>query len=228
MALVINRSAPQLPAGLAEAVAEVDVPTFGHFLEAGFPDPAIRRLAGSGRMVGRAVTVRITATDSTLVHQVTSMVGPGDVVVVDTGGDGRHAPVGGVVGHALATAGAVGVVIDGVCTDVGTLRELGLSVYARGTSALTTKLHGIDAGGINVPITCGGSPVEPGYLVSGDDNGVLLAAPADVAAVLDRAAASDAAEPGTLAKLHAGATLLELTAARRLLSGLGVELAEET
>lgn len=228
MAMVIKNSAPQLPAGLADAVAEVDVPTFGHFLEAGFPDPAIRRLAGQGRMVGRAVTVRITATDSTLVHQVTSMVGPGDVLVVDTGGDAKHAPVGGVVGHALALAGAIGVVIDGVCTDIATLRELGLSVYARGTSALTTKLHGIDAGGINVPVSCGGVTVQPGYLVSGDDNGVLLAAPDDVAAVLDRAAASDAAEPGTVAKLRDGATLPELTPAGRLLSGLGVEFVEET
>lgn len=220
MALVINPHAPELPEGLAAAVGEIDVPTFGHFLEAGFADPAIRRLSGTGRVVGRAVTVRITAPDSTLVHQVTSMVGPGDVLVVDTGGDARHAPVGGVVGHALVAAGALAVVIDGVCTDVGTLRELGLTVYARGTSALTTKLHGIDDGGINVPVTCGGTVVQPGHVVAGDDNGVLLAPPSAVADVLDLARASDQGEPATVAKLYDGATLPQLSPAGRLLAGL--------
>lgn len=223
MPMVINASASELPAGLVDDVAGVDVPTFGHFLETGFADPQIRRLAGTGRMTGRAVTVRITATDSTLVHQVTSMIARGDVLVVDTGGDSRHAPVGGVVGHALAAAGAVGVVIDGVCTDIGTLRELGLSVYARGTSALTTKLHGIDTGGINVPVTCGGTPVEPGFVVAGDDNGVLLASADAVAAVLDAARASDAAEPATVERLHAGTKLPDITAAGKLIAALGVD-----
>ena len=220
MSPIINAVAPQLPAGLAETVAAVDVPTFGHFLEAGFVDPAIRRISGSGRLFGRAITVRITATDSTLVHCATALIAPGDVLVVDTGGDRRHAPVGGVVGHAIAAAGAAGVIIDGVCTDVQTLRELDLIVYARGTSALTTKLHGIDAGGINVPITCGDVYVEPGYLVTADENGALIAHPDQVSEVLAAAQASDQGEPATIEKLRGGAKLPDLTRAGALLAAL--------
>ena len=59
--ITINPDAPELPAGLADLAANVDVPTLGHFLEEGFVAPAICRQTGTGRLVGRAVTVRITA-----------------------------------------------------------------------------------------------------------------------------------------------------------------------
>lgn len=222
MSIVIN-SAPDLPPGLADEASAVDVPTLGHFLEEGFCAPAISRQVGSGRLVGRAVTVRITATDSTLVHKVTGLLQPGDVLIVDTGGDSIHAPVGGLVGHAVAAAGAVGVVLDGVCTDTAMLAETGLIVYARGTSVLTTKLHGLNSGGINVPVTCGGVAANPGDIVLGDENGVLVADPARVAAVLADARGSDDSEPVLLEKIRGGTKLSALTAADSLLSRLGVE-----
>lgn len=224
MPITINPDAPELPAGLADLVGNVDVPTLGHFLEEGFCAPAISRQAGAGRLVGRAVTVRITATDSTLVHKATGLLKAGDVLVIDTGGDEIHAPVGGVVANAVAAAGATGVVIDGVCTDRPMLVQTGLTVYARGTSVLTTKLHGIDAGGINVPITCGGASVHPGDIVVGDENGVLIASPRDVQAVLDKARGSDESEPALLEKLKSGQKLAELSGADRLLDELGYKV----
>lgn len=224
MPITINPDAPELPAGLADLAANVDVPTLGHFLEEGFVAPAICRQTGTGRLVGRAVTVRITATDSTLVHKATSLLKPDDVLVIDTGGDEIHAPVGGVVANAVAASGATGVVIDGVCTDRPMLEQTGLTVYARGTSVLTTKLHGIDAGGINVPITCGGASVHPGDIVLGDENGVLIANPRAVQAVLDKAVGSDESEPALLEKLKSGQKLSELSGADKLLDALGYKV----
>ncbi|MGH3502615.1 MAG: RraA family protein [Nocardioidaceae bacterium] len=223
MPIVINRDAPALPAGLADKASRVDVPTLGHYLEAGFCDPAVRHLAGPTQMCGRAVTVRITAPDSVLVHKATELLTAGDVLVIDTGGDQIHAPVGGVVAHAIALSGAAGVVIDGVCTDLPTLREVGLPVYARGTSVLTTKLHGVPSGGINVPISCAGAPVLPGHLVLGDVNGVLVSDPHAVAAVLPRAEKSDENEPALLERLRSGEKLPAISAADKLLTELGVE-----
>ncbi|MDQ4055502.1 MAG: RraA family protein [Actinomycetota bacterium] len=223
MPILINPAAPELPTSLVEEAGSVDVPTLGHFLEEGFCDPAIARQVGRGRLVGRAVTVRITATDSTLVHKATGLLQPGDVLVVDTGGDRIHAPVGGVVANAVAAAGAVGVVIDGVCTDKTMLAETGLVVYARGTSVLTTKLIGLDAGGINVPVSCGGVPVRPGALVLGDDNGVLIGDPTQVAGALGQARESDDSEPALLEKIRSGQKLSELSAADALLAKLGHE-----
>jgi len=204
---------PPLPDGMLDALGEVDFATLGHFLEVGFPDPGIRRVAGNERLIGRAVTVRVTGPDSALVHRATELLSPGDVLLVDTGGDHRHAPVGGVVGTAAATAGAVGIVIDGPATDSEALEALGLKVYSRGTSILTTKMLGMPTGGINVPIVIGGVPVLPGYVVAGDANGLLVADPADVMAALSDARKSDAAEPEKLRRVRAGEPLTTVSVA---------------
>jgi len=213
MPIRILDGGPPAPAHLLDAVRGVELPTLGHFLEVGFADPAIRRVAGDERLLGRAVTVRVVAPDSALVHRATEMLEPGDVLVIDIGGDRVHAPVGGVVGAAVAARGAAGIVIDGPATDLAALAELPLTVFARGSSALTTKLHALDAGGINVPVVIGGVAVLPGYVVIGDADGLLLAEPSEVEAVVERARRSDDAEPARLERLRSGELLTQVSAA---------------
>jgi len=226
MPVRVNREVAALPHGLADALAEVDFATLGHFLETGFPDPGIRRIVGAGRLVGRAMTVRVSAPDSALVHRATELLEPGDVLFVDTGGDRIHAPVGAVVGTGVAAAGAAGIVIDGPCTDTAALAELGISVYARGTSILTTKMLGFSNGGINVPVVIGGVAVLPGYGVVGDADGLLVAAPEDFLAVLPDARRSDEAEPEKLRRIRDGEPLSTVSAAGSRLRGVLEE--EET
>lgn len=217
MPIQIRELPPAADAELLDRLLGVDFPTLGHYLEEGFCDPALRRVAGERKLAGRAVTVRITPTDSAMLHHAASLVRPGDVVVIDCGGDLRHAPFGEVVANALAARGAAGAVVDGAATDIDALRAVGLPVYARGLSLLTTKLHGLAAGGLNVPISCAGVPVRPGDLVLGDGNGVLVAPAHRLAAVLDEALADDAEEPDLVAALWQGGLLGELTGATNLI-----------
>ena len=203
-----------LPAELREKLERLSFPTLGHYLEEGFADTEIRRIvAAGGRVIGSAFTVRTTATDSTALHHAAGLIGAGDVLVIDTGGDRRHAPLGEVVAAQLVARGAAGAIVDGVVTDTDEITELGLSVHARGTSMLTTKLHGIDAGGVNVPVTCGGAVVNPGDVVLADANGVLFVAPEMLARIVDIALADDAEEPELVAELRTGAPLGTLTGA---------------
>jgi regulator of RNase E activity RraA len=218
--IAINPMPEALPADLRAALAEVSFPTIGHFLEEGFVDPAIRAMVTPAKIVGRAVTVRITAPDSVLVHKVTEMLEPGDALVVDVGGDVRHAPVGEMVALAVKERGGVAVVIDGVCTDIVEIRAMGLPVFARGTSVLTTKLHGLSSGAINAPVSCGGVVVRPGDVVLGDDNGVLVMPVVVAQAVVGQARASDEREPATRDYLRGGGSLPELTGANRTVAGL--------
>jgi regulator of RNase E activity RraA len=213
LAIRIRPDPPPLDAALVEATRAVDLPTIGHFLEVGFTEPAIRWQLGPDRIVGRAITVRVVAPDSALVHRATEALQPGDVLVVDTGGDRRHAPVGSVVGTAVAARRGAGIIIDGPCTDLEALANLGVAIYARGTSALTTKMHALPYGGINVPVSIGGVAVLPGYLVVGDRNGLLIADPADVEAVLPDARAADSREPGRLQRLRDGEPLTQVSVA---------------
>jgi 4-hydroxy-4-methyl-2-oxoglutarate aldolase len=220
VATTIHPMPEPLPDDLRGALANVSFPTIGHFLETGFVDPAIRAMVTPAKAVGRAVTVSITAPDSVLVHKATELLEPGDALVVDTGGDARHAPVGEMVALAAQCRGAAAIVIDGVCTDIVEIRELGIPVFARGTSVLTTKLHGLPNGAINAPVSCGGVVVRPGDVVLADDNGVLVM-PVDVArSVVERARASDAREPKTREYLRGGGSLPELTAANRIVANL--------
>lgn len=189
---------------LIEQFKAVSFPTLGHFLEEGFADPQLKAMVPNVKLVGRALTLKLVGADAIAVNQALALIKPGDVLVIDTGGDERHAPVGAVTSCAAGCAGAAGIVVDGAVTDLLELREAGLPVFARGTSLLTTKLHGRGDSQINQPIQCAGVTVQPGDLVLADDNGVLFLDWDTAADVIEQALASDHAEPRLLERLRAG------------------------
>ncbi|GGJ31528.1 RraA family protein [Paenarthrobacter histidinolovorans] len=197
---------------LLRELTDVSYPTIGHFLEEGFVSPAIQSLLANVKIAGPAVTVRIADHDAIAMNRALLALTPGDVLVVDMLGDQHHAPVGAVTAAAALAQGAAAVVVDGVATDVLELRQTGLPVFARGTSCLTTKrLHG-SGSAVNVPVQCGGVTVNPGDLVLGDDNGLIVLAPDAARDVLGKALASDAAEPDILARIASGEPLESILA----------------
>lgn len=220
MSTQIQEQTTQQYEDLIQRAQKVSFPTIGHYLEQGFVDPDLRRICGTEKVVGRAVTVRTTAQDSTYLHHAAGLCEPGDVFVIDTGGDRIHAPVGEVLAEALKAKGAVAVIVDGVVTDVDEIEATGLAAYARGTSVLTTKLLGGDGGGHNIPVVCGGVVVNPGDIVMADRNGVLILAPEKLAEIVDIALQDDAEEPELVEQIRAGARLGELTGASEMVAKL--------
>ncbi|MBN3760656.1 RraA family protein [Burkholderia sp. Ac-20365] len=197
---------------LLDQLRQVSFPTLGHFLEAGFAHYGMRALVPNERMIGRAVTLELGSPDALPVNRALAQLAPGDVLVIDMKGNHSHAPVGAVTATAALSAGAAGVVVDGVATDILELRQIGLPVFARGTSALTTKRRDTGASHFGATVQCGGVNVDPGMLVLGDDNGLLFADATTLADVIETALASDRAEPELLARLNAGepiATVLQ-------------------
>jgi regulator of RNase E activity RraA len=184
---------------LLEDLARTSYPTIGHLLEEGFVDPGIGSLMGhvpgGVKIAGPAVTVRIADRDAIAMNRALLALRPGDVLVVDMLGDNRHAPVGAVTAAAAIAQGAAAVVVDGVATDVRELREAGLPVFARGTSCLTTKRVRGAGSAVNVPVHCGGVQVNPGDIVLGDDNGLIVLAPEAAREVLPRALAPTRPSP---------------------------------
>lgn len=213
MVVTVGNQPEQVAGALIDRLRGIAYPTIGHHLEEGFLDPAIRRIVGQGKVAGRAVTVRTTPTDSTNLHHVASDLEQGDVLLVDTGGDRRHAPLGEVVTEAINARGAAAVVVDGVCTDIDELAGIGLPVYARGTSLLTTKLEATGLGSIYRPIVCGGQHVRTGDIVLADANGVLVASPAVLERIVAIVEADDAEEPELIEAIRAGSRLGDLTGA---------------
>lgn len=216
MGFTINPRAEGASPELIRRAAGVSPATIGHLLDSGFLDPAIKPLFSGVKVAGPAFTVRIAAQDSTAVHKAMGLVQPGDVVVIDRLGDTRHACVGEVVALAAKTRGVAAIVIDGVATDAAEIRELGIPVFSRGLSPLTTKLLGL-SGEINVPVQVGGVVVRPGDLVVADDNGVLVLDPALAPDAIAHAEESERLEVELKRRVVAGEPLPQITGADKLM-----------
>lgn len=215
---VVNPLPTQIDPDLIALLAKAEPATIGHFLDFGFVDPAIRALWGVPRVAGTAVTCRCVGNDSTIVHYALGQLRPGDVLVIDRVGDVRHAAVGGGVAFAAKAAGAVGIVIDGVATDISEIRDYGVPVWARGLSVVTTK-RPFNNGEFCVPVSIGGVPVYPGDAILADENGVLVLKPEQIATAAPRAIEMQAAEGPRLAEVAKGARL-------SVLNGTDARLAE--
>lgn len=138
----------------------------------------------NAKLLGSAFTVRLPAGDFLMLHKALDLAEAGDVIVVDGQGDTNKALIGEIMTRYAMTRGIAGFVIDGAIRDSGAIKNLDFPVYARGVSA--NGPHRVGPGQINVPIICGGVVVEPGYIVVGDEDGVVFINPEDAEVILSK------------------------------------------
>lgn len=138
-------------------------------------------------LCGPAVTVRVRPGDNLMIHKALMMVQPGDVLVIDGGGDVSQALVGGLIRTTCVFRKLGGLVIDGAVRDVVEWAEEGMPIFARGHTHRGPSKDG--PGEINVPIACAGMAVLPGDLIVGDADGVIAIPASDAVDVLERARA---------------------------------------
>lgn len=122
-------------------------------------------------MAGSAITVRTASGDNLFIHKALDLLQPGDVVVVDGGGDLTRALVGEIMTAIAAKRGAAGMVIDGAIRDAGVLMTSSFPCFAR--TAIHRGPYKNGPGAINVPVVVGGMVVSPGDIVVGDEDGVV-------------------------------------------------------
>lgn len=155
------------------------------------------------KLVGRAMTLQLMPVRSEIAdpsaaawkeqgnalplrHQTAiDMLQPGDVLVVDVGGD---LDAGGIIGDNLAyyiwkKTGA-GFVIDGAIRDLEGIAPIGMAGYFRG--AVPPAIRGVMVTGINVPVRIGKATVLPGDIVFGDREGVSFIPPHQAQNFIDR------------------------------------------
>lgn len=210
---VLNERVEGVSQELRKLYEQVCPSTIGHLTDFGFIkdlQPIFRPI----KFIGNAVTVRIPHLDSTAVHKVMDIVKPGDVVCVDMSGDTERSCWGEMVSYMARAKGIAGAVIDGCMTDYKALQEIGVPLYGRGISPLTTRILGIE-GAINVPISVAGVPVHPGDLIVADDDGVFVINPADAKAYGEKAVAVQNGEIETKKKIDSGMTLATLSGAAK-------------
>ena len=179
-------------------------------------DPAVRAMIGDVRMAGPAFTV-LAEDDHLPVMTALAEAAPGDVLVI-AANRGSVAVFGELFATEARRRGLAGIVTDGLCRDLRSLRGIGLPVFARGTTPRSGTTVSRAAPGATV--VCGGAQVSPGDIVFGDDDGVLIAPAQRVAAALETAELIARSERAILAAQARGEALNGLTNHREHVAAL--------
>lgn len=139
---------------------------------------------GKGQLLGTAFTVRVPQGDNLMFHAAMDLAKPGDVIVIDAGGFDDRAIFGELMATYCKTRGIKGIVCDGAIRDRGGLAAMeDFPVYAR--SATPNGPYKNGPGEINVPVVIGGKVVNPGDIIVGDDDGVIIISPAIAEEIAD-------------------------------------------
>jgi 4-hydroxy-4-methyl-2-oxoglutarate aldolase len=113
------------------------------------------------------------------------------VMVLEDGAD--FAGIGGLMATAMKYRGLAGAVIDGSVRDTPQIAKLQFPVFSRGVAPSTTINH-YRFVGANIPVTCAGARVNPGDMITADEDGVAVVPKARAAEVLKKAQELDNTE----------------------------------
>lgn len=195
-------SAPQASAATLAALRELAVSLLSDNMARASGIVGLQAYHRPNAMAGTAVTVRTRGGDNLAIHRAFDFCRPGDVLVIDGGGELTQALMGDIMASYAESLGVQGLVIDGAIRDVGALRQREFPVYARGVTHRGPYKNG--PGEINVPVTVGRMVVNPGDIIVGDEDGLLAIAPSDVESVIEGARKQGAKEAAALRSIAEG------------------------
>lgn len=142
----------------------------------------LRPMHKNGVLCGPALTVKTRPGDNLMIHKAIEMAQPGDVIVVDAGGDLTNSLMGELMlAHAIKRQVA-GFVLNGAIRDAEAFLERNLPVYAVGITHRGPYRDG--PGEIGFPVSFNSMPIEAGDLILGDFDGIVSVKKADLETVL--------------------------------------------
>ena len=155
------------------------------------------------KVVGRARTLRYIANREDLFEshgggynaqkRLFDSLKTDDIVVIEARGDGRSGTLGDVLALRARHLGAAALVTDGGIRDLAAVTEIGVPAYhSGGHPAVLGRLHvPWDA---DLTVTCGGCAVQPGDVIVGDGDGLIVIPPKLVEEVVNDAIAQELEE----------------------------------
>lgn len=166
------------------------------------------------RVVGRAVTIKITAAGMLKsehhlgVHAIDA-ADVGDIIIIDNRGDLENNCWGEILSMGAKMKGISGVVVDGAARDIDMCKEFEFPVYARGTVPITARGR-IMQESFNEVIRIGDIQVRPGDIVMADINGIVIVPVEKLDEVLDTADQILQKEEAMVEELRKGASMIEV------------------
>lgn len=143
----------------------------------------VHALRGAGKLVGVARTLRFVPNREDLFRthgggdnaqkRAFDSLQPGEVIVIEARGESGAGTLGDILALRAQSTGAAGIVTDGAVRDHAAVADMVIPVYAAGA-------HPAVLGRRHVPwdtdltISCGGATVQPGDVIVGDEDGVIV------------------------------------------------------
>ena len=196
---VLVSARTQAPATLHEAAGRI-----------GVMPSAIKPVAPSFKVCGPAVTVHSPGGDNLWLHRAIYVAQPGDVLVVHVSDAYDFGYWGEIMSAAALARGLGGLVIDGCVRDGAVLEQFGFPVFARGLCIRGTGKDFGARGWINHPTLFGNLTVNPGDLVVGDTDGVVVLPRESAQELVQAAVIREQKEASIIERLAAGERTLEL------------------
>lgn len=174
----------------------------------------IRPLFGMPKVIGRAVTIKMTAAGVLKAKRhlgvdAIASAERGDVIAIDNRGDLHNNCWGEILSCAAQKKGVAGVFVDGAARDIDFCQAIGFPVFARGVVPITARGR-IMQEDFNCPIRLGDVQVLPGHILVGDINGIVVIPPERLEEVLAAAELILEREEAMKADILAGMDILEV------------------
>jgi 4-hydroxy-4-methyl-2-oxoglutarate aldolase len=213
----IRRAAPDA----VKALSRFGVATIHEAMgRAGLLAPYMRPIYPGARVCGTALTVLGHPGDNWMLHVAAEMLQAGDVVVFGVSAPDDHGFFGELLATSFRARGGLGLIIDAGVRDIAELGEMKFPVWSKAVHARGTIKARV--GSVNVPVTCAGAVVNPGDVIVGDDDGVVVVPAASAAEVAQASQVREAKEAATRARLKAGELGLDIYDMRDKLKAAGL------
>ncbi|HEV8389380.1 MAG TPA: 4-hydroxy-4-methyl-2-oxoglutarate aldolase [Dongiaceae bacterium] len=153
-------------------------------------------------LAGVAITCHCGPADNLALFAALAVAKPGDILVAATDSFTATAVTGDLLMGMAKNRGLLGLVTDGLARDLAGIVGVGLPLYCAGITPNSPVRNG--PGTVGHPIVMGGIAIEPGDIVIGDNDGIVIVPRGEAASVLQRLAAVRSAEAALEAKVKAG------------------------
>lgn len=186
----------------------------------GSVDPSIKPLDRKMRLLGAALTVRCHPKDNLMLHKALQIAQPGDIIVAATEGYPNAGYFGGLMATSAMARQIGGLAIDGCVRDSDEIIEMGFPVYCRGTCMRGTTKQTL--GSVNHAVLFAGVVVNPGDLIVGDEDGIVVVPQSKLDEVLAATRRRVEKEKDKAAALERGISSVELNKLDQVFQHLGL------
>lgn len=170
--------------------------------------PQIKPLKKNQRLIGTAYPVKLKPGNNVLLHRAYAYAKPEDIIIVDCQGGYDYGYWGDLLTTGAMKQGIKGLVIDGSIRDADEIEDLNFPVFCRGFCIKGTTKD--PEGTLNETITIGDCIINPGDIVIGDRDGVVVVPKERLKEAIEKSEAREQKEANVRAQLLEGKTSLEI------------------